>query len=411
MRIFLILFLLGANLGGHAQPEFIRTVQCYPEGKPFAEPVIVLGGNSRLVFSFDDLSPEINSYTYKIQHCDPDWNDSGLSSFLYLDGFFSNPLEDYNSSFNTVVPYTHFTLTLPNDNVSLKLSGNYLLQVFNDAQPDSAVILQRFSIVEPKVTIQANITTTTNPQYLQTSQQLNFVVNYDNLQIYNPIRDLKVYVTQNQDPHSKRAFTPTFVRENQLVYGNGQNNVFNGLAPFRNFQCSSLVYYSQYVRDVIRGPQGLYNFILQPASVYKTYVPQPGLDGNYRIEAENTNDPALEADYIIAHFAIFYPEPIPQADVYIYGKFSDWQLLPSQKMEYDFKNRAYVGQAEVKQGNYDYMFAVVPRIGRQPDLVTLQGNFYQNKNNYYIRCYLYNYNQNYYELVAYLPVFYKGLGF
>lgn len=411
MRFFLFLLLSGIITGGFAQPDYIRTVQCYPEGKPFAEPVIELGGATPLLFSFDDLSPDINSYTYKIQHCDPDWNSSNLSPFTYLNGFFSNPLEDYNSSFNTVVAYTHFTLTLPNENVSMKLSGNYLLQVFNDAQSDTPVISQRFSVVEPKATIQANLTTATIPQYLQTSQQLNFTVNYDNLPVYNPIRDLKVYVTQNQDPHSRRAFTPTFVRDGQLVYGNGQNNIFNGLAPFRNFQCSSLVYYTQYVKDVIRGPQGVYNFILQPASVYSNYVPLPTLHGNYRIEAENTNDPELEADYVTVHFAIYYPEQIPQADVYVYGKFSDWQLLPSQKLQYDFKNKAYVGEAEVKQGNYDYMFAVVPYGTGQPDLITLQGNFYQTQNNYYIRCYLYNFNQNYYELVAYSPVFYNGIGF
>lgn len=70
-----------------------------------------------------------------------------------------------------------------------------------------------------------------------------------------------------------------------------------------------------------------------------------------------------------------------------------------------------MGEAEVKQGNYDYMFAVVPYGTGQPDLITLQGNFYQTQNNYYIRCYLYNFNQNYYELVAYSPVFYNGIGF
>lgn len=411
MRFFLIFLLLGSCCGTYARTDYIRTVRCYPEGKPFAEPVIRLGGGERLIFSFDDLSPEINSYTYKILHCDPDWNSSGLSAFTYLDGFFSNPLEDYDNSFNTVVPYTHFSLSLPNENVSMKLSGNYLLEVFNDNNPDSAVISQRFSVVEPRADIQAKITTARNPRYLQTSQQLDFVIDYSNLPVYNPIRDLKVYVTQNQDPNTRRTFTPAFVRDRQLVYGNGQDNIFNGVAPFRNFQCSSLVYYTQYVKDVIRDSGGVYNFILQPVSVYKNYVPLPGLQGNYRIEAENTNDPEVEADYVKVHFAIYYPEPLHQAEVYIYGKFCGWQLLPGHKMEYDFKNKAYVGQAEVKQGNYDYMFAVVSRSGGLPDLIPLQGNFYRTPNDYYIRCYFYDLNQNYYRLVAYSPVYYSGIGF
>lgn len=126
MKFFLNLsvFILGIGNMIPAQSQ-IRTVQCYPVGSPFAEPVIELGSGQQLFFSFDDLSSETNSYTYKIVHCDPDWNNSNLSSFTYLTGFFSNPLDNYEYSFNTVVPYTRFTLNLPNEEVGIKLSGNF----------------------------------------------------------------------------------------------------------------------------------------------------------------------------------------------------------------------------------------------------------------------------------------------
>lgn len=404
MRIFFILFFGCVCFWGNARPSYIKTVQCFPVGAPFAEPVIVLGSNQQLFFAFDDLSPDINDYSYQIVHCDPDWNPSNLSSFRYMNGFVSNPINDYNTSFNTQVAYTHFTLTFPNADASVKLSGNYLLQVYNEDNPDSILISQRFSVVENQVFIQAAVTTSTLPQYLNTSQQLDFTVNYNNLPVYNPVRDLKVYVTQNQDPHSRRDFTPAFVRQNQLVYGNGLNNVFNGLAPFRNFECASLVYYTQYVRDILKGPGGLWNVILQPASVYSGYVPLPDRAGNFIVEAENVNNPALEADYVIVHFAVYYPQEMPQADVYIYGKFSEWQLLPEQKMTYDAKNKAYIGEAELKQGYYDYMYAVVPRGAEKPDLVSLQGNFYQTHNEYNIRCYMYDYNLGAYRFVGYKTV-------
>lgn len=382
----------------------IRTVQCYPEGNQFAEPVIEIGSGQHLVFSFDDLSPEVNTYSYKILHCDPDWKSSGLSPFTYLSGFLSNPLDDYEYSFNTVVPYTHFTLRLPNDEVSMKLSGNYILQVFNDNNPDSAVIMQRFSVLENKVGISAAVVNSTNPKFLYSSQQLNFTVNCNNVAVYNPQRDTRVYVTRNQDPHSRRNFMPTFIRQNELVYGDGVNNIFNGLSPFRNFQCSSLVYYTQYVKDILKGPEGRYNVILQPGTVPQRYIPLADRDGNFYIDAENVQNATLEADYVIVHFAILYPEPIPASDVYIYGKFAGWELLPALKMTYDFKNKAYVGEAMVKQGYYDYMFAVVPHATRQPDLVTLQNNFYQTLNEYYIRFYLYDYNLMCFRLIGYQGV-------
>lgn len=402
MKFFLCLVILGLGMVGKpflfAQ---IRTVQCYPVGNPLAEPVIELGSGQQLYFGFDDLSSANNTYTYQIVHCDPDWNSSNLSPFTYLNGFFSNPLDDYHYSFNTKTEYTRFTLQIPNNEVGMKLSGNYLLQVFNDNNPDSAVISQRFCVVEKKAGIAARVVNCTNPQYFNTSQQLNFTVNYGNLPVYNPVQDVRVYVLQNQDPNSRRDFSPTFVRQNQLVYDNGTDNIFNGLSPFRNFQCSSFAYYTQYVKDVIKGPEGMYNFILQPGSVPQRYIPLPDREGNFLIQAENTQDPQLEADYVRVHFAIYYPRPIQNADVYIYGKFADWKLLPELKMNYDYKNQAYVGEGIFKQGYYDYMYAVVPAGSGQPDLVTLQNNFYQTPNQYSIRFYFYDMNLMYFRLVGY----------
>ncbi len=402
-KLILLCGMLGV-LGVVTAQSLIKTVQCYPVGKPFAEPVIELGSGQQLIFSFDDLSQEQNSYTYKIVHCDPDWNPSGLSPFNYLSGFFSNPLEDYEYSYNTQVEYTHFSLLIPNDEIGIKISGNYILQVFNDNYPDSVVIAQRFSVLENQVAISAAIVNATNPSLLYTSQQLNFSVTYGNLPVYNPVKDVRVYVTQNQDPNSRRDFEPAFVRQNQLVYGDGTNNVFDGLSPFRNFQCSSFVYYTQYVKDVLKGPDGLYNFILQPGVVPQRYVPLSDKDGNYYIEAENVQNRSLEADYVVAHFAILYPQPIPGAEVFIYGKFADWQFSPVLKMTYDSKNKAYVGEAELKQGYYDYMYAVLPEANKKIDLVTLQNNFYQTPNQYQIRFYFYDSNLMCFRFVGYQEV-------
>lgn len=411
MRFFLLSVFLFLGVVVYGQPDYIRTVECYPEGRPFDEPVIGMGERTRLLFSFDDLSEDTRTYTYRIEHCDPEWHPSGLGFFVFAEGFVSNPLDEPEYSFNTVVPYAHFTLTLPNENVRMKLSGNYLLRIFDDERRDTPVIEQRFSVVDPKVMIRANVTTSTLPQYLKTSQQLNFAVRYDNLPIHNPVRDVKVCVTQNQDPRTTRFFVPTFVRDGQLIYGDGHNNLFDGLAPFRTFQCASIVYYTQYVKSVLTDSAGVVHFILQPGSPYADFVPQPNLHGNYSVEAENTNDAAVEADYVTVHFAVLCPEPIPQADVYVYGKFTGWRLDPAFRMEYDARHGAYVGEVPVKQGNYDYRFAVVPRGTGIPDLTRLQGNFYRNPNDYSVRCYFYNYTRHYYELVGYQPVPFAGVGF
>lgn len=85
-------------------------------------------------------------------------------------------------------------------------------------------------------------------------------------------------------------------------------------------------------------------------------------------------------------------------------------MLPELKMDYDAKNKAYVGQAELKQGYYDYMFAVVPSKEKKPDLVTMQNNFYQTPDEYNIRFYMYDYNVMCFRLLVYQTVGAKPMG-
>ncbi len=54
-KLILLCGMLGV-LGVVTAQSLIKTVQCYPVGKPFAEPVIELGSGQQLIFSFDDLS-------------------------------------------------------------------------------------------------------------------------------------------------------------------------------------------------------------------------------------------------------------------------------------------------------------------------------------------------------------------
>ncbi len=405
--IVITLFIFFAVFAHSAECQ-IRTVRCFPLGHPEAEPVIELGSGQQLVFSFDDLSADDHTYTYKILHCDPDWNPSGLSPFRYLDGFFSQPVEDYAYSYHADTEYTHFSLLFPNHETGIKVSGNYLLQVYDDDRPDSAVISQCFSVLERKTVIHGSVVSATRPQYLYTSQQVNFTVENGSLPVYNPVRDFRVHVTQNQDPNTRRALTPTFVRQGQLVYEDGVENLFDGLSPFRHFQTVSFSFYDRYVKEVVKEPDGKYHFILEPATVPQRYVPVADERGNYVIDAEQVQQPDVEADYAMVHFALLYPGPLPDAEVYVYGKFSGWELSPAFRMDYDARHKAYICDVELKQGRYDYQFAVLDKTTGEVDLHTLQNNFYQTINEYNVRIYFYDSALGAYRFVGYqniIPTF------
>jgi hypothetical protein len=73
----------------------------------------------------------------------------------YADGFEFNPLYEYQYSSGTMVQYRHYALSIPNSNLKLKLSGNYILRVVKQSNRQEIVLQQQFRVYEPKVKIDA----------------------------------------------------------------------------------------------------------------------------------------------------------------------------------------------------------------------------------------------------------------
>ncbi len=86
--------------------------------------------------SFDDLQHNFVRYSYTITHCNADWNPSDLLRSEYMTGFDDNRIEDYEQSMNTEMEYNHYSFTLPNEDVKLLVSGNYIVNIFEDGDEE-----------------------------------------------------------------------------------------------------------------------------------------------------------------------------------------------------------------------------------------------------------------------------------
>ena len=95
---------------------------------------------------FDDLNGDERNYYYKIKYFNHDWTPSNLFQNEYLKGFDNLRIENYQTSFNTLQPYTHYQLVLPNEQTEFLISGNYLLEIYNES--DKMVFSRRFVIYE-----------------------------------------------------------------------------------------------------------------------------------------------------------------------------------------------------------------------------------------------------------------------
>lgn len=120
--------------------EYIKSLQVKVDGDNFASPVIVLGSDDRIVISFDHLAEDREYFRYSLTHCNASWRPSGLVDSEFLDGFNEGTVGNYDFSRGTTVHYVHYTLTIPNEEVYPKISGNYLLKIYPESDPDSTIL-------------------------------------------------------------------------------------------------------------------------------------------------------------------------------------------------------------------------------------------------------------------------------
>lgn len=122
---------------------------------------LTLGSSEQLQLSFDLIAGEGSRLCYRIRHYDADWSPSSLLPVEYISGFDGAELELPSPSSGTLVPYDHYTLTLPNEQTQLKRSGNYRITIYDPASPEVALLEVPFAVVSPTLSLSASVSAST----------------------------------------------------------------------------------------------------------------------------------------------------------------------------------------------------------------------------------------------------------
>ncbi|WP_081802009.1 type IX secretion system plug protein [Aquimarina atlantica] len=357
----------------------IKTIQLLTGAEFSGIPILKLGDPFRI--TFDDINGDESDYYYRISHYNFDWTPSSLYKNEFLDGFDEIRIVNYENSFNTLQMYSHYTLSIPNEDTRrLKVSGNYLIEIYND--DDEVVFSRKFIVYEPLTSVKVYTKRSRDLKHIDTKQSVQFEINSPNEILRNPRQTVKTLVMQNND--LKNAITnlvPQFTIANSLVYKYDQESSFWGGNEFLFFDSKDIRASTVSTRSIEL--KDIYHNYLYSNRVRanRRYTYNPDINGNFvirNLDAENNN---VEADYVWMHFSLECYEPLEGGEIHIYGNFNNYTLDESTLLQYDKESGRYYNKSIFKQGFYNYKYVLLRPDGTiDPGFIS--GNFDETENEY-----------------------------
>ncbi|GAA0873232.1 DUF5103 domain-containing protein [Gangjinia marincola] len=365
-------------------PDNIRTIQFKGNNTYAGTPVIKLG--EPLNLTFDDINGDEADYYYTIEHYNFDWKPSALAKNEYLDGFDDVRIVNYENSVGTLIYYSHYTLSIPNaDTRRLKVSGNYMLKIFND--DGDLVFSRKFFVYQNLATVKAEVKRSRNIQTIDKKQSLRFSIDSEQILFRNPKQNLHTLIFQNNDLNTAiYNLEPQFNIANEQVYRYDEESAFWGGNEFLFFDSKSLRAPTINISRVELDDIYQHYLYRDPYRANNVYTFNPDINGYFLVNSNQGDDPVLESEYINMHFTVKPEAELGGGELHIYGNFNNYSLDNSTRLTYDQKSGTYIGQRLFKQGFYNYKYVLLSTEGIiAPGFIS--GNFWQTENEYTILAY------------------------
>ena len=359
----------------------VRSLVSMVNGDWLNRPVMQLGSADVLTISFDELSHTYHRFVYRLEHCEADWSPSEeLFESDWLVGFNDNPIEDYQNSINTTVLYTHYRLSIPNEQCRLKMSGNYRLTVLDDNNDEEPMLTACFMVVDPRIGVSLGVTSNTDIDINHSHQQVSMQVNYAGLNVSNPSAQIKTVVMQNGRWDNARVNAkPQFTMPDGLRWEHCRDLIFDGGNEYRKFEVLDTDHPSLGV-DRIRWDGDLFHAFVFADDRRPNYLYDEDANGSFYIRNSDNVENDRLSEYVVVHFQV-HSDKHEDGEVYLNGAWTNDQFLPRYQMEYDYSTGCYHAAVLLKMGYYSYQYLLLDHDGYTHFLPS-EGNFFETENSY-----------------------------
>lgn len=384
------------------QPQ-LKSLQVVVNDQWLSPAVMRLGSSDVLNIAFDELSHDYHRYIYKVEHCEADWSPSqSLFESDWLEGFNGNPIDSYEPSVNTTVPYTHYAFSIPNEQMRLKMSGNYRIHIYDDTDDQQEVITIDFRVTEESMPLLLSASTNTDIDANATHQQVSLALGYGAYRVISPADQIVIVVTQNDRDDSRRTdIRPTVVKPDGLEWNHCRQLIFEAGNEYHKYEVLDVSHATMGIDQIVWNGEHYeaYPFISEPRP---NYLYDEDANGAFYIRNSDNWESATTCDYVWVNYRLKCPE-LPLGQIRIDGRWTTDADCTPYLMDYNSQTGMYEARILQKQGYYSYQY-----LWQLPDgslrTAPSEGNFYQTENSYEAYAYFRETGGTTWRLVAYRQI-------
>ncbi len=343
--------------------------------------VLTLGSDDVLNVGFDEMSHTYHRFVYAVEHCEDDWSLSeGIFESDYLEGFNNNPIDDYRNSINTVLQYTHYSFSLPNERCRLKMSGNYRLTVYDEDNANAPVLRVEFRVVEPLMNVGLDATTNTDVDVNRSHQQVSVSLDYGSVNITNPDEQIRLVVMQNgRDDNAVVGARPNMVNNRGLQWAHNRSLIFDAGNEYHKFEALDASHPTMGI-DRMEWDGHAYHAYTFASEDRRNYLYDVDANGAFYVRNSDNVENDYNCEYLYVHYKLKTAE-VAGGDIVIDGWWTTDADTAAYTMAYDAADGSYNGALLQKQGYYSYQYLLKTPDG-QTRIPPSEGSFYQTENRY-----------------------------